>query len=279
MRRRDGEGRGGGQGEELGEGERQREGEGGNEGGSGSQGEELGEGEGQGDGEDAGQGDGEGQESVESQGDGEGGGAAVGRRAAVVVALGVAALAIGAARVGLDPERAGQPIVVGAFAVVYGALAIGAVLWLRRRGDARLLRPASGDIALGATSAAVLYAGAMAARMALATAGTPREAWIVRLYLQLGVADALRLLGRPEATGPLFGRAVVITTALYVIANVPSVLLLRDPTAGPNPLLVLGALAGGVVWTGLYLRRGRLLPAVFSHALFSWAMVEFPLWR
>ena len=44
-------------------------------------------------------------------------------------------------------------------------------------------------------------------------------------------------------------------------------------------LLVLGALAGSVMWTGIYLRRGRLLPAVFSHALFSWAMVEFPLWR
>ena len=226
----------------------------------------------------------------------------------LAIALGVTLAAVAAARVGLDPERAGQPIVLGAFAVVYGALAVAAVVWLRRRGDAGLLRPASGDISLGAISAVVLYALAMGSRMLIATQGTPREAWIVRLYLQLGEAEALRQLQRPEASGPLFGiavlliaaaeelawrglvlraledalgtkRAVVATIALYVIANLPSAVLLRDPAAGLNPLLVLGALAGSVMWTGIYLRRGRLLPAVFSHALFSWAMVEFPLWR
>jgi hypothetical protein len=252
----------------------------------------------------------EGEGERRSEGEGEEGEARASGdgRVAIAIALGVTALAIGAARVGLDPERAGQPIVVGAFALVYGALAVATVGWLRRRGEADLLRPARGDISVAALAAAVLYAGAMGARLLVATAGTPREAWIVRIYLQLGEAEALRALQRPEATGPLFGvavavvaaaeeiawrglvlgaleaafgtgRAVAITIALYLAANAPSALLLRDPTAGPNPLLVLGAFAGSVVWTGLYLRRGRLLPAVFAHALFSWAMVEFPLWR
>jgi hypothetical protein len=29
----------------------------------------------------------------------------------------------------------------------------------------------------------------------------------------------------------------------------------------------------------LALRIGRLGPSLFSHAIFSWAVVEFPLWR
>ncbi len=238
----------------------------------------------------------------------EGKGRSAERGQAIAIAATVTLAGALAARVGLDPDRGGQPVVLGAFGLAYGALAIAAVVRLRRRGEAFLLRPASGDISLGAASAALLYALAMASRLAIAPQGTPREAWIVRLYLQLGESEALHLLERPEASGPMLGvavllvaaaeelawrglvlrslesafgtrRAVAISLALYVIANAPSAMLLRDPTAGPNPLLVIAALGGGLVWTGLYLRRGRLLPAVFSHALFTWAMVEFPLWH
>jgi hypothetical protein len=229
-------------------------------------------------------------------------GAALGVAAAVTVA---SALVM---RFALDPARAGEPVALGAFAVLYGALAIATVLWLRRRRELALVRPASGDIALGAASAALLYLLAMGTRLLLAPQGTPREAWIVRVYLALGESGAMRLLRGPESSGPLLGivvlciaaleeltwrglvlcsleralgsgRAVVLSTLFYVLATAPSMALLRDPQAGLNPLLVLGALGGGLAWSALYLRRGRLLPAVFSHALFSWALVEFPLWH
>jgi membrane protease YdiL (CAAX protease family) len=37
-----------------------------------------------------------------------------------------------------------------------------------------------------------------------------------------------------------------------------------------NPLIALLAFAGGLVWGGLYRYRGRLAPAMFSHAVFSY---------
>jgi membrane protease YdiL (CAAX protease family) len=37
-----------------------------------------------------------------------------------------------------------------------------------------------------------------------------------------------------------------------------------------NPVLALLTLVGGVVWGALYRYRGRLAPAIFSHALFSY---------
>lgn len=229
-------------------------------------------------------------------------------RTALALAAGVTIASAVTMRFALDPDHPGQPWVLGLFGAAYGALAVAAVVVLWRRGETRLLRPASGDLSLGAVSAALLYGLAMLARLALAPQGTPREAWIVRVYLQLGESEALHLLQRPEASGPMLGvavlliaaaeeltwrglvlrslesalgtgRAVALSTLLYVLAAVPSAALLRDPTAGLNPLLVLAALGGGLAWSALYVRRGRLMPAVFSHALFSWAIVEFPLWH
>lgn len=233
---------------------------------------------------------------------------AVSLRTALAIAAGVTIASALAMRFALDPERAGQSWVLGLFGAVYTALAVVTVVVLWKRGETRLLRPASGDISLGAASAALLYALAMLARLALAPQGTPREAWIVRVYLQLGESEALHLLQRPEASGPMLGvavlliaaaeeltwrglvlrslesamgtgRAVALTTLLYVLAAAPSAALLRDPTAGLNPLVVLAALGGGLAWSALYVRRGRLLPAMCSHALFTWAIVEFPLWH
>lgn len=37
-----------------------------------------------------------------------------------------------------------------------------------------------------------------------------------------------------------------------------------------NVTIALLALAGGFAWGGLFLLRGRLLPAVLSHVAFSW---------
>ena len=77
-------------------------------------------------------------------------------------------------------------------------------------------------------------------------------------------------------TGP---RAAALTTLLYAAAHLPTVSLLRMPGAGPNPLLVVAALGCGMVWSLLVLRNGRLVPAVLAHAVFTWSLIELPLWQ
>jgi len=75
-------------------------------------------------------------------------------------------------------------------------------------------------------------------------------------------------------------RAWPITAALYAAAHLPTLVLLADPYAGPNPLIVLAALGCGLVWGLIVARTGRLPVAIFSHALFTWCVaVQFPLWR
>jgi membrane protease YdiL (CAAX protease family) len=54
---------------------------------------------------------------------------------------------------------------------------------------------------------------------------------------------------------------------------------MSDPIGGPNPLLPAAAFGCSIVWCYLRYRTDRLAPSVLSHAIFSWAVVEFPLWR
>jgi membrane protease YdiL (CAAX protease family) len=43
--------------------------------------------------------------------------------------------------------------------------------------------------------------------------------------------------------------------------------------------LPLAALGAGLVFGGIARLRGRLMPAIFAHALFDWcAVMMFPLW-
>jgi hypothetical protein len=74
-------------------------------------------------------------------------------------------------------------------------------------------------------------------------------------------------------------RAWLLTTALYAVAYGPTVMLLRDEFAGPNPIVVVAALVGGLVWGFIAMRTGRLMPMVLAHALSTWAVVEYPVWR
>jgi hypothetical protein len=54
---------------------------------------------------------------------------------------------------------------------------------------------------------------------------------------------------------------------------------MRDPDAGPNPLVPLAALGAGLVWGWMAQRYERLLPGIFSHVLFDWTVVMmFRLW-
>ncbi len=148
--------------------------------------------------------------------------------------------------------------------------------------------------------AGALYGIAHLVDQTVATHGSIREAWIMRVYLQLGdpeapgralVGGAVFLIAAMEelvwrglvmrALEELCGsrRALVITSLLFAAAHTPTLYLLGDATAGLNPLIVLAALGCGTVWGLVYLRTSRLLPALFAHALFSWAVVEFPIWR
>jgi len=74
-------------------------------------------------------------------------------------------------------------------------------------------------------------------------------------------------------------KALLYSALLFALAHVPTAYLLRDPLVGLNPLIVLAAFGCSLVWGGLVLRTGRLVPAVLAHALFSWSMIEFPMWR
>ncbi|APR85108.1 Hypothetical protein A7982_10457 [Minicystis rosea] len=200
-----------------------------------------------------------------------------------------------------DPARAGQASMLGAIGGLYAVLAAVALVRLKRRGElyARF-RPMSGDMTLAAVSAGVLYGLGRIAQMVLATHGSPREAWIVRLYLQIGDTAAagrgtvgaavfavaaleeivwrgLVMRSLDDALGPR--RALTYATLLFGVAHLPTMWLLRDPMVGLNPLVVLAALGCSAVWGAIVLRTNRLTPAVLAHALFSWSVVEFPLWR
>lgn len=200
-----------------------------------------------------------------------------------------------------DPRRAGTPAMLIAIGLLYALLAAFALYRLDQRGELRArFRPAGGDLTMGAITAGLLYGSAHVVEHALAGRGSPQEAWVMRLYLQLGDPQAV---GRMLVGGAVFvvavleeivwrglvmrsleaaldrRRALLLTTVLFAAAHLPTLYLLRDPVAGLNPLIVLAALGCGLVWGLIYLRASRLSPAIFAHALFSWSIVEFPIWR
>ena len=185
--------------------------------------------------------------------------------------------------------------------------AIGAAQMHRRGALRRALKPVWGDFATGLSSMLVLFAGAYAASLFLVPRGASKFSWtpgnyVARVYLQLGsplalsanlvplvggvvvMAVAEEILWRGVITAHLderFGRRVgwLYAVALYVIATLPTAWSLRDPFTGPNPVLPLAALGGGLVWGTLMRRHKRLVPGMISHALFLWCvLVLFRLW-
>jgi membrane protease YdiL (CAAX protease family) len=76
------------------------------------------------------------------------------------------------------------------------------------------------------------------------------------------------------------GRAALVLTAVLIgIAHVPAAYGLRDPRVGWNPLVPFAAFGCGLVWGLLFLRTKRIVPSLFAHAFFTYAVVEWPLWR
>lgn len=222
----------------------------------------------------------------------------------MLIAIAAAAFVALAMFVGMRPSVAGSPMVLFAPLVPYLALSTAAVLQMRRDGTvSSKLRPRSGDLSFGALAAAMLYFGAVAGRELFSPRGSVREAWVARIYRQVGISPelsnhhvvvisiAIILVAALEEIswrGFVFSLleerlgtriAWPATALLYAAAHLPTVMLLTEPFAPPNPLVVLTALGCGLVWGLIVARTGRLPVAILSHVLFTWGViVVFPIW-
>lgn len=198
------------------------------------------------------------------------------------------------------PGNAGKPVVIGTIAATYFALTVATIIWLRRRGELEpRLGPHRLDITMGALIALVLYLLATVFHTFVTSSGA-QMGWLMRIYVQIGaleitnsfgvallvllVAAAEEIVWRGLVLGALSRayraqKAWLITSGLYGLIHVSTVYLLRDPLAGPNPLLLAAAAFCGLIWGYLAIRLDRVAPSIFAHALFTWGLVEFPLWR
>jgi membrane protease YdiL (CAAX protease family) len=202
----------------------------------------------------------------------------------------VAAAVAAAAR----PALAGSAGMWLGLGVPYACLSVLAVRRLGRSGSLRdLIRFKPGDPSLGALLGAVLLAGAWLVKRTLLADGSPEQAWLWWIFAQIGdpsrPAIALGLVAivvceelvwrgwvQTELREALGARRGWILAALcYSLAHAATLFTLRDERAGLNPLLVLAALGGGLVWGFVTERTRRLLPAVFAHAVFSYFGADY----
>jgi membrane protease YdiL (CAAX protease family) len=222
----------------------------------------------------------------------------------VLIAAAAVILVAASMSIAMRPGLSGSSLVLLVPAVPYTLLTILAVVRMRKEGTlSEKLRPRSGDLTFGAIVTVMLFFGALAGRMFLAPHGSVREAWIMRIYLQVGDPEMLQrnvivvslavcavaALEEVSWRGFVYSaleerlgtrRAFPATAVLYSAAHLPTMVLLRDPFAGPNPLVMLAALGCGLVWGLVVARTGRLPVAIISHVLFTWGVVlQFPLWR
>lgn len=220
------------------------------------------------------------------------------RAGAAAVAALVTALAMGFTSFAFVRANAGQALFYMVMASGYGVLSLAAIVWLRRHNQLKTLLPRRGDIFLGSIAAGTLYMVASAVSVGLLAPGTVRHSWLVGIYLHLGdprvampvfvgfavlmIAAAEELVWRGWVMRALAGgfgqrRGWLISTALYAIAHAATLYLLRIPNGGLNPLLVAAALGCGLVWGAMATRLERTAPSIFCHAVFSWALIRFPL--
>ncbi|MBS2013895.1 MAG: CPBP family intramembrane metalloprotease [Deltaproteobacteria bacterium] len=229
--------------------------------------------------------------------------------AGIVLAIGVGA------HFAFQLARAGQPGFIVWIAIPNVVIAVLGVLRAKRdgilfgsrssfdeKGGSGWLSVRSGDFSRGFGAAALLFGLSWAFTKVVAPAGSDRESWLARLYLQLGDPSTLRknvavvvavlivmaiaeeIVWRGLVTTLLAEvvgsrRAWVWAAVLYAAAHVPTMWALRDPVAGANPVLPAAALACGLVWGFLARRFERLLPSIFSHVLFDWTvLMMFRLW-
>jgi len=196
-------------------------------------------------------------------------------------------------------EVAGTPWFWAALGVPYLLLAALALYKLWDEGTLLdVLSPRWGDLSLGFVTAAILLLSSWGARAVLAPADSPRLAWLFRIYAQIGDPDMVQrsvlytgvllviviceeLVWRSMVQGELtrrFGsrRAWPLSALCYGLTALPTLFTLRDPMAGLNPLLVTAALGCGIVWSFLASIKGRLVPVIIAHGVFTYfSFVQF----
>ena len=177
-----------------------------------------------------------------------------------------------------------------------------AILALRKLWDEGalldVLAPRWGDLSVGFVTGAALLLTSWGARAVLAPADSTRLRWLFRIYAQVGNTDAVQrsalytsvLLGiviceelvwRSMVLDELtarFGtrRAWPLAALCYGVTALPTLLTLRDPVAGYNPLLVTAALGCGIVWSFLASIKGRLVPVIIAHGVFTYfSLLQF----
>ena len=154
------------------------------------------------------------------------------------------------------------------------------------------LRPRWGDLSIGIIIALILLLCFWGGRSVLTPAGSERQAWLFRIYLQLGSSEQIQrsatltlIILAIAALEEIVWRGYVldelkrrvgdrsawpIATLLYAAAALPTVYTLRDPVAGLNPILVVAALGCGLFWSfGASMLR-RLPPIMISHMVFTY---------
>ena len=206
----------------------------------------------------------------------------------LVVVVGTAASAVA-----LRPETAGSLTMWLGLGVPYAVLALIALRRMWNDGTfVDKMKPRWGDLSLGLLIAAVLVLAGWGFVKMVAPAGSPQHAWVLRILLQTGGPQAIHgHVGLALATVGIAAseeivwrglvldlveekmgsrRAWLVAAGLYALALAPTVYTLRDPVAGPNPLLVAAALGVGVVWSFLATRLGRLPPLIISHMAFTY---------
>lgn len=196
-------------------------------------------------------------------------------------------------------ELAGTPTFWFALLIPHALLAVVAVKRLWDDGALLdVLGPRWGDLSLGVVTGALLLLASFGARAVLAPAGSTRLAWLFRVYAQVGDPDLVqrsvvytsalflvviceelvwRSLVLDELTARFGTRLAWPLAALcYGLSALPTLYTLRDPLAGYNPLLVTAALGCGIVWSFLASIKGRLIPVIIAHAVFTYfSLVQF----
>ncbi|MEM1029221.1 MAG: type II CAAX endopeptidase family protein [Myxococcota bacterium] len=191
-------------------------------------------------------------------------------------------------------EHAGQPMQWVSFGGLYAVLLVMTVVYLAKTSRLDALKPRGGDLSFGALVAVGTYLVAVVLRTTVLD-GAPGLSWLIRTYAQLGelreiyvgpsvllVAAATEIVWRGgiqtalvDAPGPTRGWQVA--TVAFAAAQAPSLWLLSAVGTGPNPLLVALALGGGGVWGLIALKTQRLGISVAAHALFVWAVTQYPV--
>jgi hypothetical protein len=161
-----------------------------------------------------------------------------------------------------------------------------------------ILKPRWGDVSIAALVTTLLFLGSWAGRAVLAPAGTARQAWVFRIYLQIGEAEVLErsvlftaflllipILEELVWRGMILSllterlgtrRAWPMTALLYGLVMAPTLFTLGDPVAGPNPMLLTAGLFAGLFWSFAASVTGRLPPVIISHVAFTYfSAVQF----